>query len=171
MPNITIAPDQLENLVAQLAPGTITSGRDASYDPHTGLYTYSAGVAEAVEAAYATLANGQKMRLRNYAAAIRFSKEIAGVTVDGHVYPSDRDSQPKFTAAVVMAQINTSATFNWKLDDGAFVTLDAAQLVAVASAIGAYVQRCFSKEASVKTMIDAGTITITSEIDAAFAVI
>lgn len=166
MPSLNIAADALQNIIAQTGPL-----QGATYDPASGVFSYPDSVADAVNTANANLAAGLKLRLKAYAAGLRYSKEVAGTTVNGAAYPTDRESQSKYTAAAVMAQINPQASFNWKAANGAFVTLTAAQMIAVASGVGAYVQRCFDKESSVVAAIDAGTMTAIADIDAAFAVV
>lgn len=103
-----------------------------------------------------------------YAARKRYEKEVGGTVVDSVAYLTDRETQSKFAAAVLMAQINPSATFSWKVADSAFVSLDATAMIAVASAVGAYVQSCFAAEATVVAGIKDGTITTAEQIDAAF---
>lgn len=170
MNTLNIAPDQIANLTAQIPAGAINKSTDAVYDPHAGVLIFSDAVAEAINAAYANLAGGIKIRMKAYAASVRYGKEIGGVTVNGSLFPSDRESQAKFTAAAVMSQINPQAAFNWKTDAG-FVALKGADMIAIASTVGAWVQRCFDKESVVGAAIDAGTMTTTAEIDQAFAVV
>ncbi len=110
-----------------------------------------------------------KADLLAYAAAVRYAKEVGGTTVNGHAYLSDRETQAKLTAAVLLCQVNPSATIMWKLADGSFIDLDAAGMTAVASAVGAFVQACFATEASVSAAIAAGTTTTLAQVDAAFA--
>lgn len=108
--------------------------------------------------------------LIGYAAAVRYAKEIAGCTVGGVAYPSDRETQAKLTTVALFAQVDNTQTFQWKLADGSFSeTLSAAQMIAVAAAVGGYVNSCFAEEAEVVAEIDGGTITTREQIDAAFA--
>lgn len=108
--------------------------------------------------------------LKTYAAAVRYAKEIAGCTVGGVTYPSDRDTQAKLTAAALFAQVDNTQTFQWKLADGSFSDeLSAAQMITIAAAVGGYVNSCFAEEAAVVAEIDAGTITTRAQVDAAFA--
>lgn len=167
---ITISPDQLENLVAQFAPGTIKSPRDASYDPHAQLYTFSDEIAAVVNAAFGNLSAGVSQRLRDYAANARYNKEVGGITVNGAAVPTDRETQSKFVSAAVMAQLNPQITFEWKTDGG-FLSFTAEQLIAVATAVGTHVQACFSIEAAMSAGITAGTVTTTAQVDTAFAAI
>lgn len=125
-----------------------------------------------VSSANAIVAAGfapSKEALRAYAANARFDKETSGVTVDGVTFPTDRETQSKFAAAVILSQINPAATFHWKLKNNQFVDLDAAKILAVASAAGAHVQACFAAEGATVTSINSGTITTKAQIDAEFA--
>ncbi len=117
----------------------------------------------------ASPADYAKAQLKAYAADKRWQKEVGGTDVGGVDYLSDRETQSKLTAAVVMAQVNPAATFQWKVADGSFVELDAGDMLTVASTIGAYVQACFALEGSVVAEIEAGEIITKAEIDAAFA--
>ncbi|WP_316171281.1 DUF4376 domain-containing protein [Bradyrhizobium sp. SZCCHNRI1058] len=107
--------------------------------------------------------------LKAYAAFKRYAKETAGTAIDGVTYLTDRETQSKMAAAVLLAQVNSAATFKWKIADGSFVTLDAATMITVATAVGSYVQQCFAAEAMLVTGINAGTITKFEQVDAAFA--
>ncbi len=107
--------------------------------------------------------------LKAYAAAKRYVVETAGITVGGVAVRTDRASQATLTGAFNYAQQNPAAIIKWKTATGVFVDLDAATVTAVANAVGAHVQACFAKEAEVAAAIDAGTITDTAGVDAAFA--
>lgn len=104
-----------------------------------------------------------------YAAAKRYAKETGGTTVSGVAYPSDRPSQSKYASAVLMSQLNPAASFQWKVGEGSFVTLDAAGILAVATTVGTFVQDCFAIEASTVASIKATTITTRAQVDAAFS--
>jgi len=110
-----------------------------------------------------------KQGLHDYAASVRYAKETGGTTVSGRAYLTDRETQAKLTAGVLLGQVNPSASIKWKLADGSFITLDAAGMTAVAAAVGTFVQTCFATEASVAAGIDAGAITSRAQIDSAFA--
>lgn len=126
----------------------------------------------AAAAAQSLLAQGlgdTKDELKAYAAAVRYDKEVGGFTVSGVAYPTDRETQAKLTGAYALAQVNPSILVDWKLPGGGFTTLDAAAITAVASAVGIFVQQCFSVEAAVGVDIDSGAITTRAQIDARFA--
>lgn len=114
---------------------------------------------------------GLYVDLAAYAAARRYAMEVAGATISGHGYGTDRESRANYTGAVLAAQLNPSATFNWKTTDGSFVTLDAAGVVAVATGVMAHVQSAFDIERTALAGITASppTITTQAQIDALFA--
>ena len=152
------------------ASAVIASLNDAGQSISSGIF-FEDGILYAppamtaqVTSAVTNIATARKAALKAYAAAVRFSKETGGMTVNGHAYPTDRETQSKLTAAVVMSQVNTSATFQWKAEDG-FVQLNAAGILAVAQAIGGYVQGCFAAEQAIAAAIDGGTITTKEQVD------
>lgn len=102
-----------------------------------------------------------------YAAAKRWQVETGGIVVSGASIDTTRESQAMITGAHAYAQANPEATISFKAAGG-FVTLDAATMIAVASAVGQHVQACFAREAAVVAAITAGDVTTTAEIDAAF---
>jgi hypothetical protein len=110
-----------------------------------------------------------KKQLAAYAASVRYNKEVGGTVISGVPYLTDRETQAKLTSAALMMQVNPAATIQWKGADGSFVTLDAAGMLSLASAVGAFVQTCFGTEATVLAAIEADTITSLADIDAAFA--
>lgn len=70
------------------------------------------------------------------------------------------------TGAHAYALANPEATIAFKASGG-FATLSSAQVIAIATAVGAHVQACFAAEAAINAAITAGTITDFAEIDAA----
>lgn len=101
-----------------------------------------------------------------YAAAKRYEVETGGITVNGATVDTSRDSQSMITGAYAYSQAHPEETIHFKAASG-WVTLDAATLAVIATAVGAHVQACFAVEAAVAAEIEAGTITTTAEIDAA----
>jgi hypothetical protein len=115
---------------------------------------------------------GLSADLKNYAANVRYAKEVGGRIVGGVTYPTDRDTQSKLTAAAVFAQVDNTQTFKWKLVDGTFTaSMTATQMITLAAAIGGFVNACFSAEQSVGASIDGGTVTTKAQVDAVFAAI
>ncbi|MDR3473316.1 MAG: DUF4376 domain-containing protein [Devosia sp.] len=102
--------------------------------------------------------------LKTVAADKRWQVETGGITVSGAAIPTDRASQAMITGAVAFAQLNSDASIDFKAGGG-FVTLTAAQMIAVGQAVGAHVQACFAAEKAIDADIDAGTITTAAQVD------
>ncbi len=116
----------------------------------------------------AALPAARAARLAAYAAARRWEAQNAGTTWNGHAVPTDKSSRADVAEAIQSIDIGIlSAPVGWKLPSG-FVALDRTELVALAGAMAAHVQAAFAAEAQVLADIAAGTITTTTEIDAAF---
>ena len=108
--------------------------------------------------------------LPDYSAAARYAKETGGITVNGAKIATDRASQAMISGAYSYAQSNPNATISFKAASG-FVSLTAAQMIAIGQAVATHVQTCFSTEASIASAIAASTITTTSQIDQQYAAI
>ncbi len=108
--------------------------------------------------------------LRAYSAAARFAKETGGIKVGNAPIATDRESQAMITGALAGAQLNPNITAAWKTTSG-FVTINAAQINAIATAVLAHVQACFAAEQQVDDAITSGTITTTAQVDQAFAAV
>lgn len=119
----------------------------------------------------AALAVAVKGQLAAYAAAARYNKEIGGITFNGSPVATDDRSKQMILGARMAAQADATFTTKWAATDGTIVALDAAGLIALSNAVLGHVQACFLRFASVKADIDAGNITTTAQIDAAFAAI
>lgn len=102
-----------------------------------------------------------------HAALARFIKETGGIDVDGSPIATDRESQALISGAFALVQAQPETTIRFKTPAG-FVTLDGAQMSAIAVAVAQYVQACFATEADVSGDIEAGEITTAAQIDAAF---
>jgi hypothetical protein len=96
-------------------------------------------------------------------AAIRYEKETAGITVNGiHLLTDDR-SKSLLVGKALKASIDPATTCNWKTPAG-WVTLNAEQLISLATTLDAYVQACFDREGEIAAQIDAATTV--AEIEA-----
>lgn len=93
------------------------------------------------------------------------------VNVGSRTIPAwvDAESRGAITGLVVASGVIPDLTAPWKGADGAFYTLDAAEITALALGMMQYVQACFAAEAQIVAEITAGTIATTAAIDAAFA--
>jgi hypothetical protein len=89
-------------------------------------------------------------------AAYRYGREIAGKTIDGWAFPTDRDSQAKWAAAYAAARDGHWADGDpWKLKDGTFVPLTSVQVIAIALAIRSHIGSCFAVEADQAALVRA----------------
>ena len=107
-----------------------------------------------------------RMRLREYAAQLRYQREIAGVTLPNGVrIATDRDSQAKIQQAHTVLEKGWVTALDWKADSG-WVSLDLASMTGIAQAVLAHVQSCFAAEKAVIAAIDAGTVTTGADVTA-----
>lgn len=105
-----------------------------------------------------------------YSASVRFAKETGGLKVNGVIYPTDRATQAKLGTAFLLANQNSNEIFKWKLSDGSFSpALTSSALIAVAVAVGTFVNGLFLIEDTTSAAIGAGTITTKEQVDAAYA--
>ena len=91
-------------------------------------------------------------------AARRYTAETAGTTVEGMPIDTGRDSQSLITGAVVAAMLDPAYSVRWKTVAG-FVDLTAQQIIGVASAVRAFVQASFDREAVLLDAVADGSIT------------
>jgi len=126
----------------------------------------------AVQAAIANLPAARKTTLKSHAAHARYDKEVAGLSTDVGgatvTLASTIASQSKVSASAQQAQINPNFTAQWKQTDGTFLLLNATQLLKLNENIQNYIETCYNTEKSCCDQIDAGTMTTTAQIDAAF---
>jgi hypothetical protein len=78
----------------------------------------------------------------------------AGMTFSGMAIATDSESRGFITGAAVQAQLDPDYTCNWKAS-GQFVTLNAATILAVATAVREHVQAQFDKEAALLAQVGA----------------
>ncbi len=115
------------------------------------------GITTTVAQQVASILADGKTQLLGQLAAYRYDKEVAGIDANGTQVKTDRESQATLTGAYTASVINPAITINWKAADGSWVSLDAAQISALASAVITHVQSCFSKEQSIATAINGAT--------------
>lgn len=104
-----------------------------------------------------------------YAAKARYEKEIAGTLVAGIPIATDDRSKQMLLGARVAADADPEFSTQWVGADGSVYPLTGSQVIGISNAVLMHVAGCFSIYANVKAAIDAGTVTTTAEIDAAFA--
>jgi hypothetical protein len=112
--------------------------------------------------------------LKDYAQQKRASLANGSTTVTisaGRSIPvwTDAESRGSILGLVVAIQSVPDLATPWKGSDGAFYTLDAAEIQALAMGMMQFVQKCFQAEAQVTTDIASGAITTTQAIDVSFA--
>mgnify|MGYP001055549073 CR=1 FL=1 len=103
-----------------------------------------------------------------YAAQKRWEKEVGGTEVAGMPVFTDDRSKTLIMGARQAADADPAFTTQWKTAAGAFITLDAAMIMAISNAVLAHVAACFAREAAVIAAIEDETISSTAEIDSAF---
>lgn len=91
-------------------------------------------------------------------AARRFQAETGGVIVEGIQVNTERDSQALLTGAAFAASLDPEYQIKWKAATG-FADLTAQQIIGVASAVRAFVQACFNREAELLDAVVDGSIT------------
>ncbi|TVR11857.1 MAG: DUF4376 domain-containing protein [Salinarimonadaceae bacterium] len=103
-----------------------------------------------------------------YAARRRWEIETGGLVVGGAAIRTDRESQALINGALSLVQTDPTATIEFKGAAG-WSTLDAAQMTAIALAVGRHVQKAFSAERTISEAIASQEITTVEEIDDTFA--
>lgn len=105
-----------------------------------------------------------KSRKISELASYRYQKETSGITVNGAMIRTDEYSQGKINGAWSTAQINPAVLIDFKGANG-WVKISAAEITAIAGAVSAHVQACFSTE---RVHADAIAALETSEEVAAY---
>jgi hypothetical protein len=103
-------------------------------------------------------------QLKAALAAHRYAVEVGGTTVGGMALNTDRETQAVLTAARTLAKEDAAYSVKWKTASGSFVTLNSVTIIVAANAVAAFVQKCFSSEATV-----AGNITSYNNVAAVTA--
>lgn len=106
--------------------------------------------------------------LASYLADRRWQAEVAGTVWNGWPVATDQTSQQKVLAEFVAVGggLRTDGAV-WKFADGEFRAVSNADFASLAMAVRNHIESCFALEASLLSGISAGTVTTTSEIDAA----
>lgn len=84
----------------------------------------------------------------------RYAAEIAGFELQGMPVRTDRETQTRLAHARMFVIANPAFETDWKLANGTFIHLTAAQIIGVSDAVLAHVQACFTKEAQLNAAID-----------------
>lgn len=154
IPAVTRETSQFSELLATYADGTVEvplkPGADFEWQDGEWIYVPPA------------------LDLLAYAAQKRWEKEVGGTEVAGMPVFTDDRSKTLIMGARQAADADPDFTTQWKAAAGAFITLDAAMIMAISNAVLAHVASCFAREAAVIAAIEDGTITSAAEIDDAF---
>ena len=85
----------------------------------------------------------------------RFRREASGITVDGLVIETTRDSQALIASTGLSAVLDPDYRCNFETAGG-FVEIGAAQIITIAKAVRAHVQACFDRKFALLRAIEAG---------------
>lgn len=111
--------------------------------------------------------------LKAHLAKIRWQYEVGGVDAqisgNGTVsIKTDRETQAKIHAAFTFASLDNTYTTDWKMSDGEFVELNAAQISELAFAVGGHVKKAFRSEGLITSRIESGELTTRDLVEQAF---
>ncbi|MER9961632.1 DUF4376 domain-containing protein [Mesorhizobium sp. M0045] len=99
-------------------------------------------------------------------AARRWKAETGGIAINGVAISTDRESTSMLIAAFVTASSDPDYSIRWKVQNGVFVTLAAADIIAIAAAVRNHVQACFDHEDELSAAIlTAGSSAALNAID------
>ena len=102
-----------------------------------------------------TLDEAKAAKLKEIAEA-RWKAEVKdGVAFSGYRMHTDRDSQAKYTGAVVAYTATGSFPTQWKGLDGWLPIPDGDTLLALASTVISHVEACFARENELSVQVDA----------------
>lgn len=74
----------------------------------------------------------------------RYSKEIAGVVLNGVMIKTDLESKVNLNGAVSRAMLRPDSSVNWKISDTVWITLPAVQIIETGLAVSDYFEDCFN---------------------------
>jgi hypothetical protein len=109
--------------------------------------------------------------LKAYAANRRWETEVGGFSLAGIRYASDDRAKTLILGVKLMCEQDPAHTENWYAADGSVHPMDKTAIDALATAMASHVSSCFRVYGEVMAGITAGSITTTSEIDAAFGAV
>lgn len=96
-----------------------------------------------------------KENAKDKLASLRFIKETAGITINGHNIATDRESQILITNLAIRAKEDNSFSIKFKSKRGRVVNAGSAVVIAIYNAVFNYVQACRENEAQIIELIDA----------------
>jgi len=112
-----------------------------------------------------------KDQLLEYVENRRWLAEIGGITWNTWKVATDREaSQGKISSSYTLARDGYwPEGSGWKFADGVFRILTGPEMIAMALAVAAHIQSCFSLESTLAGNVNNNTVTTKAQIDAAFA--
>lgn len=116
--------------------------------------------AEALAAGYVLDLSTARRHKKSEIASARYNAEFGGFTEPntGIFVRTDGRTRTLLNAAMLRAKDDPSYVIeNWKTSDGSFITLDAATVLALDSAVHTFIESQFAKEAALSAQIDAAT--------------
>jgi hypothetical protein len=109
-----------------------------------------------------------KPQLDNYNALSRFNHVNAGMVAAGVPVKTDDYSRGLIQGGLASAQANPDFTAQWFGSDGQFYTIDAAQMIEMATVVGNHTNDCYTVFSGVANDILTNAITQPTQIDAAY---
>ena len=94
----------------------------------------------------------------------RNAEEFSTFEWNSHTFQCDERSQSRIVSAVQRAQLDSTLTMVWTLDDNSTVSLNATELKQVGQALSSHIDACHVKARSKRLQINAATTE--AEIDA-----
>lgn len=144
-----------------LYSGSLTADTPEAYAAITWLDTRPKPPFDKVLAANTDVVKGA---LKQYAAMLRYERQQGGYTFHGRKYNSDANSIAALTMAFSLAKANASYSAQWKMADGSFASLGAANVISVYGAVTGFIQALFNAEAVVDAAIDAGSVKTKEQV-------
>jgi hypothetical protein len=104
-------------------------------------------------------------QIKAYTAMVRWTKETGGIVFRTHPIITTREAQASINTTTAQGVQNPALTWNWKCADGTFWLIDVPTQKAMATAVGAFIDKCFTTE---QQTITNPAITTTTQVNAAF---
>lgn len=138
---------------AEIANGELIAYSNIGMVPRDGTYAYINGslVEQNIPVIIPTLSELKIKKIADLA-TLRFYKEVGGITINSILFYTDRESQNKYLAQVIMIDKGLVSSVSWKVNDGIFMTFSASDFYNICMAIMNHVKSCFDNE---KTLIAA----------------
>ena len=113
-------------------------------------------------------ADPTKDELAAYARDLSWRVRVAGTEINGIRVKCDDGAIALINGMAMLAQQDEDRTFNFDTGDGV-LSLTAAEAIALATAVGAFVQSTFDRRAAVFAAIADGSVSDAAAIDDAFS--